>query len=378
MNIIIYEDNNTDYLKPFSLNHATFELQCGIMNNLERIIHHYSNYEGYNDINFILLVRPEIETIIRFRYPSLIVNPENIPKGKYINGRFLLQGKLDLDIFPDAPSDDDLIHNNLFPLKYIWDPIFMFKEIFKIDFNYFEEYYPDEYSVWTNIDFNTNYNKDKNIMVSEGADIKESVILDPSNGPIIINSGVTVDIGALLQGPLFIDNSSYIALGTKIRPGTMIGRNCKVGGEVSNSIFYKNSNKVHDGFIGDSFIGEWVNIGAGTNNSNLKNNYSNVKFSCNGKESINTGHQFLGAMIGDYTRVGISSMLNTGTYIGLGANVFGSGFQDKHIQSFSWGRDGIKTDFDKFIETCQKMYSRKGKELSEIDINFLRFLYNKK
>ena len=377
MNIIIYEDNNTDNLKPFSINHASFEMQCGIMTNLERIIHHYSNYEGYNEIRFILLVRPEIEDMIRLKYPDLIVNPENIPKGKYMNGSFLHAGQLNLDDFPDMKTDNDLVHDFLFQFKNIWDPVFMFKEIFKIDFNSYGEYFPENIITDFNSPNNPNYNKDNNIMISETANIKEGVILDTSNGPIIINKGVNVNVGSLLQGPLFIDKNSYIALGAKIRPGTMIGQNCKVGGEVSNSIFYQNSNKVHDGFIGDSFIGEWVNIGAGTNNSNLKNNYSNIKFSFNGKDSIDTGCQFLGAMIGDYTRIGISSMLTAGSYIGLGSNIFGSGFQDKYIPSFTWGQDGMKTDFDKFVNTCKKMYFRRDEELSEIEIEFLRLLYNK-
>jgi acetyltransferase-like isoleucine patch superfamily enzyme len=355
MNIIIYEDNKTEQFKPFTLNHATFELQCGTITNLDRIKHWYDR-DGNNTI--ILSVRSEIEPLVRLRYPDMIVNPENIPEGKYINGRFTLTDKLDLDVFPNKPSDDDLIINNLIAMQYIWDIVFKFKEVLSLDFSKY------------------NYNED--IKVAESAHIKEGVILDSSNGPIIINSNVTVDIGALLQGPLFIDSDSYIAPGAKIRPGTMIGKNCKVGGEVSNSIFYANSNKVHDGFIGDSFIGEWVNIGAGTNNSNLKNNYSNVRFCFNGNDSIDTDHQFLGSMIGDYTRIGISTMLNTGSYIGLGANVFGPGFQDKHIASFSWGKDRTKTNFDKFIKTCEQMYLRRDKELSEIEINFLHFLYNKK
>jgi len=355
MNIIIYEDNKTEQLKPFTLNHASFEMQCGVMTNLDRVKHWYNKNGNHN---IILLVRSEIESFVRLRYPDMIVNPKSIPKGKYINGRFTLIDKLDLDMFPDKPSDDDLILNNLIAMHYIWDTVFKFKEVFSLDFSKY------------------NYNED--IKIADNAHIKEGVILDSSNGPIVINSNVTIDIGALLQGPLFIGSNSYIAPGAKLRPGTMIGENCKIGGEVSNSIFYANSNKVHDGFIGDSFIGEWVNIGAGTNNSNLKNNYSNVKFSFNGKDYIDTGHQFLGTMIGDFTRIGISSMLNTGSYIGLGANVFGAGFQDKHIPSFAWGRDGEKTDFDKFIDTCQKMYSRRGKKLSEIDINALHLLYNKK
>jgi len=353
MNIIIYEDSTTDYFKPFTLNHATFELQSGIMSNINRIISIYGN-----DHKYILLVRSEIEDLIRFRFPDLIVNPKKKPEGKYINGRFLLKNQLDLNLFPDGPSNEDLIDDNLISLNYIWDTIFVFKEVFNKDF--------------------LKYSHINSIKVADSAIIKEGVILDSAKGPIFIADNVTVDIGSLLQGPLFIDNNSYVAPGTKLRPGTMIGKNCKIGGEVSNSIFYANSNKVHDGFIGDSFIGEWVNIGAGTNNSNLKNNYGNVKFSFNGKESIDTGHQFLGTMIGDFTRIGISSMLNTGSYIGLGANVFGAGFQYKHIPSFAWGRDGEKTDFDKFIETCSKMYSRRDEELSEININVLRFLYNKK
>tara|TARA_B100000029_G_C17564608_1_gene954615 strand:+ start:491 stop:1552 length:1062 start_codon:yes stop_codon:yes gene_type:complete len=353
MNIIIYEDNKVENFKPFSINHAIFELRCGMYTNLDRVINLYGSNHQY-----ILMVRPEIESIIRFRYPKIIVNPDVLPSGKFINGSFLLKNKVDLDFFPDNPNSSNLNHDEIQSLEYIWDCIFYSKEIFKLDF--FSK-------------FNS-----KDIYKSSNCIIKEGVILDASNGPIIIGENVTVDIGALLQGPLFIDNNSYIAPGSKIRQGTMIGKNCKIGGEVSNSIFYANSNKVHDGFIGDSFIGEWVNIGAGTNNSNLKNNYSNISFSFNGKDSINTDHQFLGSMIGDYTRIGISSMLNTGSYIGLGANVFGAGFQKKYIENFSWGMDKQRVVFDKFIQTCEKMYSRRNKKLSEIETNFLNLLYNKK
>ena len=353
MNIIVYEDNKVENLTPFSINHASFEMRCGMYTNLDRIINLYGDNHQY-----ILMVRPQIELIIRFRYPNITVNPDVLPSGKFINGCFVLKNKVSLDVFPDNPSDSDLTHEDVQSLEYIWDCIFYSKEIFKLDF--------------------INKFNLKDIYKSANCIIKEGVILDSSNGPILIGNHVTVDIGALLQGPLYIDNYSYISPGAKIRPGTMIGKNCKIGGEISNSIFYANSNKVHDGFIGDSFIGEWVNIGAGTNNSNLKNNYSNIKFSFNGEDSIDTGHQFLGSMIGDYTRIGISSMLNTGSYIGLGANIFGSGFQNKHIPNFSWGMDNSKTDFEKFIQTCKKMYYRRNIQLTEIEINFLNLLYNKK
>ena len=359
MNIIIYEDNKVNQFKPFTINHATFELQSGIMTNLDRIKHWYSNESN----SIVLLVRPEIEQLIKLRYPDLIVNPKSIPKGKYINGRFILNRKFDLDVFPDSPSDDDILIPDLIRPHYIWDFPSMSKKQIYYDWN-----------ALGLIDKSSN-----GCLIANDANIKEGAILDTSNGgPIIIDKNVIVDIGALLQGPIYIGDNSYIAPGSKIRPGTIIGKNCKIGGEVSNSIFYANSNKVHDGFIGDSFIGEWVNIGAGTNNSNLKNNYSNINFSFNGKDSIDTKLQFLGSIIGDYTRIGISTMLNTGTYIGLGANVFGPGFQNKHISSFSWGSNEVKTDFKKFISTCEKMYVRRSQQLSEVEINFLSFLYNQK
>ena len=129
MNIIIYEDNNTDYLKPFSINHASFEMQCGVMTNLERIEIQYKNYEGHNEVNFILLVRSEIEDIIRSRYPHYEVNPSNIPEGKYLNGSNVHMGQVDLDIFPNMPTDDNVDHEYLYPIENIWDCIFMFKDI---------------------------------------------------------------------------------------------------------------------------------------------------------------------------------------------------------------------------------------------------------
>ena len=358
MNIIIYEDNKIQNFMPFTFNHATFELRCGLMSNLERVKHWYES-DGHK---IILLVRSEIEALIRYRYPDILVNPQNIPKGKYINGCYILNRKFDLTMFPDSPIEPDGNIDNLIKPNFIWDLPSLSK--FQI---------VDD---WNTLDL---HNKcSNNCLIGDQTNIKEGVILDSSNGPIIIDENAIIDIGALLQGPIHISKNSYIAPGAKIRSGTIIGKNCKIGGEVSNSIFNSYSNKVHDGFIGDSFIGQWVNIGAGTNNSNLKNNYSNIRFSFNGVDDIDTNLQFLGAIIGDYTRLGISTMLNTGTFIGIGANVFGPGFQNKYIPSFSWGRDKLKTDFNKLISTCKIMYARRGKKLSEVEINLLSSLYNQK
>ena len=171
-----------------------------------------------------------------------------------------------------------------------------------------------------------------------------------------------------------IGKNSIINPGAKLRGDVSIGPHCKIGGEVECSTFHGYSNKQHDGYIGHSYIGEWVNLGANTNSSDLKNNYSNIRFKI-GDEQIDTGKMFLGSMIGDYTKTGISTMLNTGTYIGLGANVFGGGFQDKFIPSFSWGKND-KMELEKFLSTLEIVKDRRGLKVSNNEINLITHLYN--
>ena len=195
-----------------------------------------------------------------------------------------------------------------------------------------------------------------NIFVDKSAIIEAGCILDGSKGPIILGKNVIIESGSILKGPLFIDNNSIVSNGSKLKGNNLIGPHCKVGGELTNTIFHGYSNKVHDGFLGDSYIGEWVNLGANTNNSNLKNNYGHIKFNFSNR-FINTKRTFLGVMIGDFTRTGISTMINTGSYFGLGCNIFGGGFQEKYIKSFSWGRDSI-VEFDKLITTIKIMKDR--------------------
>ena len=184
-----------------------------------------------------------------------------------------------------------------------------------------------------------------NIHISDSAKISAGVILDASEGPIIIDENVFVDIGVMIKGNTYIGKNSKINPGAKLNGEVSIGPHCKIGGEIEATIFHGYSNKQHDGYIGHSYIGEWVNLGANTNNSDLKNNYGKIKFDL-GYKKIDSNEMFIGSMIGDFSKIGISTMLNTGTYIGLGANVFGGDFQDKFIQSFSWGKEDV-TDFKK-------------------------------
>jgi UDP-N-acetylglucosamine diphosphorylase/glucosamine-1-phosphate N-acetyltransferase len=211
------------------------------------------------------------------------------------------------------------------------------------------------------------------VFVEEGAKL-ECATLNAQTGPIYIGANAEVMEGSLVRGPFAICEGSTLKLGAKIYGPTTIGPSCKVGGEVNNSIFFSNSNKAHDGFLGNSVIGEWCNIGADSNNSNLKNNYAEVKLWCYAKQSfVNTGLQFCGLIMGDHSKCGINTMFNTGTVVGVSANIFGDGFPRNFIPCFSWGgAQGYTTyKLDKAIETAQKVMERRGIELDEKEINIL-------
>jgi UDP-N-acetylglucosamine diphosphorylase/glucosamine-1-phosphate N-acetyltransferase len=216
-----------------------------------------------------------------------------------------------------------------------------------------------------------------NIHIKSSSRISAGVILDATSGPIIIDEGAFIDIGALIKGPAYIGIESIINPGAKLRGHVSIGPSCKIGGEIEHTTFHGYSNKQHDGYLGHSYVGEWVNLGANTNNSDLKNNYSDIRVDM-GNRQVDTGETFVGCFIGDYTKTGISTMINTGTYIGLGCNVFGSSFQDKHIPNFSWGTDGKKTDLDKFIQTLKIVKERRDQEVTPGELELLNNIYKNK
>ena len=216
-----------------------------------------------------------------------------------------------------------------------------------------------------------------NIYIEEGA-IVECSILNAKNGPIYIGKNVEIMEGSLIRGPFSIGDNSVLKMGTKIYGDTTIGLNCKIGGEISNVVFQGNANKAHDGFLGNAYIGEWCNIGAGTNASNLKNNYSLVScYEYTQNDYINTNLQFCGLIMGDHSKIGISSMLNTGTVIGVACNVFGSHFAPKHIPSFSWGGASGFTEFepDKMLNVAKKVMERRHIELDEISQQILIHIF---
>ena len=214
------------------------------------------------------------------------------------------------------------------------------------------------------------------IYLEEGA-ILSSCTLNSKEGPIYISKGAEVMEGALIRGPFALCENAVVKMGAKIYGASTIGPFCKVGGELSNVIFQSYSNKGHDGFLGNSYIGEWCNLGADTNVSNLKNNYDSVSSYCyEKKEEVNTGLQFLGLFMGDHSKTGINSMFNTGAVVGVSCNLYGAGFFPKHTLSFSWGEPNALEPFriEKSLEYANKMMERRSEKLSIEEENILAHL----
>jgi len=217
----------------------------------------------------------------------------------------------------------------------------------------------------------------ENIFIEEGAKIK-ACIINAEEGPVYIGKNAQIHEGVMIHGPLALCESAHLNMGAKLRGDNTIGPFCKAGGEVSNSVMLGYSNKGHDGFLGNSVIGEWCNIGADTNTSNLKNNYASVKlWNYSSRRFEQTGQQFCGLMMGDHSKCGINTMFNTGTVVGIGANIFGAGFPRNFIPSFAWGGVGTITTYriESFFETADAMMGRRGLALSEVDRDIFHYIF---
>ena len=207
------------------------------------------------------------------------------------------------------------------------------------------------------------------IFLEEGASV-EGAFLNTTNGPIYIGKDAEVMEGSLIRGPFALCEHAGVKMGAKIYGATTIGPHCKVGGEISNCVFQAYSNKGHDGFLGNSLVGEWCNFGADSNTSNLKNNYSLIRsWSYEKGEEVETGLQFMGVCMGDHSKTAINTMLNTATVVGVSCNIFGGGFPKKFIPSFTWGACESSELFDlaKAKEAASAMMSRRQVEFTDGD-----------
>ena len=218
----------------------------------------------------------------------------------------------------------------------------------------------------------------ENIFIEEGAKLNFAT-LNATSGPIYIGKDAEIIEGCVVRGPLAMCDNSVLKLGAKIYGATTLGPHCKVGGEVNNSVLMGYSSKAHDGFLGNSVLGEWCNLGADTNNSNLKNNYAEVKlWDYNSGRFARTGLQFCGLMMGDHSKCGINTMFNTGTVVGVSANIYGSGFPRNFVPSFSWGGASGFTEYkmNKVFEVAEVVMKRRNIELDEQEKNILQHVFD--
>lgn len=216
------------------------------------------------------------------------------------------------------------------------------------------------------------------LFIEEGAAI-ECSILNTLTGPIYIGKDAQILEGSMVRGPFAMNEHAALKMGSKIYGATTLGPHCKVGGELNNVVFFGYSNKGHDGFLGNSVIGEWCNLGADTNNSNLKNNYSEVKVWNYASDTFeNTGLQFCGLFMGDHSKCGINTMFNTGTVVGVSANIFGAGFPAKFIPSFTWGgvEKSVTYRLEDAMDTAERVMKRRAIDYTDVEEQIMGAVFN--
>lgn len=224
----------------------------------------------------------------------------------------------------------------------------------------------------------TNQILGEDIFVEEGAKV-ECAILNTTSGPIYIAKGAEVMEGSILRGPIAVCENGVVKMGAKIYGATTIGPYSKIGGEINNCMIQGYSNKGHDGFLGNAVLGEWCNLGADTNNSNLKNNYQSVDlYNYSEEKYVDTELQFCGLIMGDHSKSAINTMFNTGTVVGVSANIYGADFPSKFIPSYSWGgRKPLEYKFEKAMDTAKRVMERRNISLTEVDLAILKTVYEK-
>lgn len=217
--------------------------------------------------------------------------------------------------------------------------------------------------------------KPSQVFIEKGAKM-EHCIINAATGPVYIGKNAEVMEGCIIRGPFAMGEGACLKMGAKVYGATTLGPYCVAGGEIKNSVLFGYSNKAHDGYLGDAVVGEWCNLGAGTTNSNLKNNAGEVKvWTPNGE--INAGAK-CGAMIGDYSRTAVNTAINTGTVIGVSCNVFGAGLTPKYIPNFSWGSEGVsRYDFEKALQDIEGWKKLKGQKMRADEKSILKYIFER-
>lgn len=373
MKLLLSDQNAHLKFAPLTLTRPVGALRCGLFTNAERWLQWLGEAEiGYETANYLQAKFPLNDGIKVSA--QLIPNEEfatavrHLPlnTGLYLNDILLAQHGTPLEKISYIGQEPLMLTER-------WDLFQLNEAILKADF---ELYTANKQSAKLS-QTNTLIGPKDQLFIEEGAQI-EGAILNTKQGPIYIGKNAEIMEGAMLRGPLAVLDGAVVKMGAKIYGATTIGPECRIGGEVSNSIFHGYSNKGHDGFIGNALIGEWCNLGADTNCSNLKNNYGLINtYSYETQTQVKTPLQFMGVCMGDHSKTAINVQLNTATVIGVCANIFSSGFPDKFIPSFSWVGDDNTEAFQlaKAIEAAKAMMSRRKIEFSAADQVIFETIY---
>ena len=387
INWILFDGKDRDNLLPFTFTRPVSEIRIGILTIKEK-------WSKYMDGTQSYLTQPYLQK----KFPlclsdeNVFINGSVLPNkdlvnqildmplnSKLVEGEILIAVKIEIEKYRDSIplwKMDVVKINNDVSFSYIsnvWDIFQKNGEAIEADYNLLTAGKKSQKIS------STNQLIGDRIFLEQGATV-ECSILNASAGPIYIGKNAEVMEGSIIRGGLALCEGATLKLGSKIYGPTTIGPFSKVGGEVNNSVIFGYSNKGHDGFLGNSVLGEWCNLGADTNTSNLKNNYGNVRlWSYPDDDFVSTSLQFCGLIMADHSKSGINTMFNTATSVGVCANVFGGGFPDKYIPSFSWGgADGFETfKLEKAFEVAERVMERRGVQLSVEDKSILTNVFER-
>lgn len=402
MHVVIFEGSRWDAFVPLSLSRPTFMLPCGMGTLLDKQL------ELLHPTRLTLWVRPEFAEYCRktvlptLKIPAAVNQPLDDEPALLTTGRMLHFASFEP---PHAPAivveEQDLVRyayvkdmaglapQDVFQrsdrwlklldlprtipqgryVDRLWDLISWNEEALIADSVRWRQCWsPPGDGPWHLIN-------PENVCLASDVKLSPGCVLDGSHGPVVVDSGASIGANAVLEGPCYIGKYTIIQPLTLIRPGTTIGEMCKIAGEVSNSIISSYTNKAHYGYLGDSFIGSWVNLGAGTTTSNLKNTYGEVAVTI-GSRKHKTGRRNLGSIIGDHTKTAIGTLLNTGSYVGYCCLLAGSGLTSKFIPSFSFvsSRGVEQYDLDKAEEVARRMMARRDRQWTDDDSNIMRYV----
>ena len=382
MNYILFDGTVRNALLPFTFTRPVADIRIGILTIREK----WEKYLGSTTTTIT-------EEYLQEKYPMVELEENVMINASFLPNAVLAEMVSNLEVNQAIFKGDEVIafftQDSQEDVDFDQYEIFEFEDEVLTVQNTWDIFQKNDIAIREDFEFLTEGRKSQpipksvnviapeNIFIEEGAHL-EFVTLNASTGPIYIGKNAEIMEGSVIRGPFALCESAQVKLATKVYGATTVGPHSRIGGEVNNSVLFGYSNKGHDGFLGNSVLGEWCNIGADSNNSNLKNNYEEVKLGSYETEGFaKTGLQFCGLMMGDHSKCGINTMFNTGTVVGVSANIFGSGFPRNFVPSFSWGGASGFTTYitKKAFETARIVMSRRNVEFDEKEQNILTHVF---